>query len=348
MFGLPDAPRPPDLLRDHRQPRGAVRRPRDCIPDRGVAYSADAHYTHARMCRLLGVRGHAVAADAAGRMDLDALADAARRRQRRDRGRDRGNHRPGRGRPGRRGPGARPHARGPAPRRRGLRRLLHAARRRLGRGGLAAPWRAIAGVDSVVVDPHKHGLQPYGCGAVLFRDPSVGRFYPHDSPYTYFTSDELHLGEISLECSPGRGGRGRAVADAAALPAAAGRAGRSAAAGPPGRAALGRLSRRLGAARPVPAPGAGHRLLLPGRPGPEPVRDRPRERADAGRRHGRPGSTRCSSAPSAWRPDAFARRHPGIEPDRGGARILRSVLMKPEAEGYIRELHARVEQLAGG
>ena len=56
-------------------------------------------------------------------------------------------------------------------------------------------------VDSLVIDPHKHGLQPYGCGCVLFRDPSVGRFYKHDSPYTYFSSDELHLGEISLECS---------------------------------------------------------------------------------------------------------------------------------------------------
>ncbi|MFO7802961.1 MAG: aminotransferase class I/II-fold pyridoxal phosphate-dependent enzyme, partial [Desulfovermiculus sp.] len=56
-------------------------------------------------------------------------------------------------------------------------------------------------VDSMVIDPHKHGLQPYGCGCVLFRDPSVGRFYKHDSPYTYFSSAELHLGEISLECS---------------------------------------------------------------------------------------------------------------------------------------------------
>jgi tyrosine decarboxylase / aspartate 1-decarboxylase len=55
--------------------------------------------------------------------------------------------------------------------------------------------------DSIVIDPHKHGLQPYGCGCVLFGDPSVGRFYKHDSPYTYFTSGELHLGEISLECS---------------------------------------------------------------------------------------------------------------------------------------------------
>jgi glutamate/tyrosine decarboxylase-like PLP-dependent enzyme len=74
----------------------------------------------------------------------------------------------------------------------------------------AAAFRAIAASDSVVVDPHKHGLQPYGCGSVLFRDPSVGRFYKHDSPYTYFTSNELHLGEISLECS-------RAGAAAAAL-----------------------------------------------------------------------------------------------------------------------------------
>ena len=56
-------------------------------------------------------------------------------------------------------------------------------------------------VDSIVVDPHKHGLQPYGCGCVIFRDPSVGTFYKHDSPYTYFSSSELHLGEISLECS---------------------------------------------------------------------------------------------------------------------------------------------------
>jgi len=60
---------------------------------------------------------------------------------------------------------------------------------------------AISQADSIVVDPHKHGLQPFGCGCVLFRDPAVGRFYKHDSPYTYFTSKELHLGEISLECS---------------------------------------------------------------------------------------------------------------------------------------------------
>ena len=65
-------------------------------------------------------------------------------------------------------------------------------------------------VDSIVIDPHKHGLQPYGCGCVVFKDPEVGRFYKHDSPYTYFSSEELHLGEISLECS-------RAGASAVAL-----------------------------------------------------------------------------------------------------------------------------------
>jgi len=74
----------------------------------------------------------------------------------------------------------------------------------------ARAFGRMAEADSIVVDPHKHGLQPYGCGCVLFRDPAMGRFYKHDSPYTYFTSSELHLGEISLECS-------RAGASAVAL-----------------------------------------------------------------------------------------------------------------------------------
>jgi glutamate/tyrosine decarboxylase-like PLP-dependent enzyme len=65
-------------------------------------------------------------------------------------------------------------------------------------------------VDSLVVDPHKHGLQPYGCGCIVFKDPAIGALYKHDSPYTYFSSADLHLGEISLECS-------RAGASAVAL-----------------------------------------------------------------------------------------------------------------------------------
>ncbi len=72
------------------------------------------------------------------------------------------------------------------------------------------PFLSIKECDSIVIDPHKHGLQPYGCGCVLFKDIKVGKFYKHESPYTYFTSNDLHLGEISLECS-------RAGASAAAL-----------------------------------------------------------------------------------------------------------------------------------
>jgi tyrosine decarboxylase/aspartate 1-decarboxylase len=73
-----------------------------------------------------------------------------------------------------------------------------------------AAFDSIPHADSIVIDPHKHGLQPYGCGCILFRDPAVGRLYKHASPYTYFSSKDLHLGEISLECS-------RAGASAVAL-----------------------------------------------------------------------------------------------------------------------------------
>ncbi|MBV9742704.1 MAG: aspartate aminotransferase family protein [Acidobacteriia bacterium] len=64
-----------------------------------------------------------------------------------------------------------------------------------------ASFDCIPLADSIVIDPHKHGLQPYGCGCVVFRDSAVGSLYKHDSPATYFSSRELHLGEISLECS---------------------------------------------------------------------------------------------------------------------------------------------------
>src|SRR5262245_8158726 len=184
---------------------------RELRPDRGVAYSADAHYTHGRMCGLLGVTGTAVAADAAGRIDLHALDDLLAG----------GTIGTVVATAGTTGLGAIDpvHKVLAIARKHGVRVHVDAAYGGFftllaggeGRAGLdAAPWRAIADCDSVVVDPHKHGLQPYGCGAVLFADPGVGRFYAHDSPYTYFTSDELHLGEISLECS-------RAGAAAAAL-----------------------------------------------------------------------------------------------------------------------------------
>lgn len=174
---------------------------RESHPGRAIAYSADAHYTHARMCAVLGVRGMPIPTDAAGRMDLHALQQVLR------------DEHVGTvvATLGTTGLGALD----PLPQ---ILELTGAAGVRVhvdtayggfftliadddSDGVASGPFAAIARADSVVVDPHKHGLQPYGCGAVLFADPAVQRFYRHDSPYTYFSSEELHLGEISLECS---------------------------------------------------------------------------------------------------------------------------------------------------
>jgi glutamate/tyrosine decarboxylase-like PLP-dependent enzyme len=177
-------------------------------PGRQVLASAQAHYTHGRISQVLGLDFRSVPVDSRGRMDMaalermvkenhvgtvvatlgttgvgsvDPLADILALRE---------QH------------GFRVHVDAAYG---GYYRLID------GLGDNASPaFNCIDGADSIVVDPHKHGLQPYGCGCVLFRDPGVGAIYKHDSPYTYFSSDELHLGEISLECS-------RAGASAVAL-----------------------------------------------------------------------------------------------------------------------------------
>ena len=63
----------------------------------------------------------------------------------------------------------------------------------------AAAFARIGEADSIVIDPHKHGLQPYGCGCILFRDPAVGRLYKHASPYTYFSSKNHLIAEVYLD-----------------------------------------------------------------------------------------------------------------------------------------------------
>jgi tyrosine decarboxylase / aspartate 1-decarboxylase len=116
-------------------------------------------------------------------------------------------------------------------------------------------YAAISQADSIVIDPHKHGLQPYGCGCVLFRDRGVGRFYKHDSPYTYFTSKDLHLGEISLECSRAGAAAVALWATQRLLPLKPG--GEFALGLAAGRAAALELDRRLRAHRRFMAPTAG-------------------------------------------------------------------------------------------
>lgn len=172
---------------------------RHAKPEGLVLASSQAHYTHSRMCEVLGMPFKSVAVDALGRMDMDALEDILKREKVATVVVTLGNTALGAVDP--------LHEVLKLRDKYGFRVHVDAAY-----GGyftlvdnLAPPARAAydatAQADSIVVDPHKHGLQPYGCGCVLFRDPSVGRFYKHDSPYTYFTSAELHLGEISLECS---------------------------------------------------------------------------------------------------------------------------------------------------
>ncbi len=324
---------------------------RELHPGHGIAYSAEAHYTHGRMCGVLGVPGTAVPTDGRGRLDVAALEALL------------AGGRIGTvvATAGTTGLGAIDpvHEVLAVARRHGVRVHVDAAyggfftllAGRPDRAGLdPAPWQAIASADSVVVDPHKHGLQPYGCGAVLFRDPAVGRFYRHDSPYTYFTSDELHLGEISLECS-------RAGAAAAALWLTFRLL-------PPRRGATDGLGEVLAAGRRAALDwalllGGSQRLELYQPPELDIVCYFPvtaprglaaidaasaRMLADGMNDKEHPVFLSTLTVPA----DAFGRRHPDVPADAGQARILRSVLMKPEAETYVAELHARVEELASG
>jgi glutamate/tyrosine decarboxylase-like PLP-dependent enzyme len=321
---------------------------RELHPGLGIAYSEEAHYTHARMCRVLGIDGVQVRVDGAGRLDLGALDDLL------------AGGRIGTvvATAGTTGLGAIDpvHEVLAIARRHGVRVHVDAAYGGFftllagagGRAGLAAaPWQAIAGCDSVVVDPHKHGLQPYGCGAVLFADPDVGRLYLHDSPYTYFTSDELHLGEISLECS-------RAGAAAAALWLTFRLL-------PPAPAGLGRVlaACRLAALDWSDLIESSSLLELYQRPELDIVCYFP-----ATQPHSLAAIDRASAqllADGMSDPDdpvflstlrapasGFARRHRDVAADLDGARILRSVLMKPEARSHVAALHARVERLAAG
>ena len=178
------------------------------FPGKKIVASQQAHYTHQRLCGVLGIAFEAIPCDSKGRMNMKALEKALANGDIGTVVATIGTTATGSVDP--------------------LQKILELRERYPFRihadaayGGYfilsdnlysetKAAYDCLGTADSIVIDPHKHGLQPYGCGCVLFRDASVGRFYKHDSPYTYFTSRELHLGEISLECS-------RAGASAVAL-----------------------------------------------------------------------------------------------------------------------------------
>lgn len=317
---------------------------RESHPGRAIAYSSDAHYTHARMCAVLGVPGVAIATDARGRMDLDALERALAA----------GTIGTVVATLGTTGLGALD----PLPQILGLARA-HGARVHVDTayGGFFAliaddsadgvagtPYSAIRHADSVVVDPHKHGLQPYGCGAVLFADPSVGRFYVHDSPYTYFSSDELHLGEISLECS-------RAGAAAAALwltlqvlpltDAGLGQALRASRRGALEWTALLESSDALAAFQ---RPELDIVTYLPRRASMSEL-----DRATAALFHDAAQlepERQVHLATYVVTAESLAVRGHRLDHDAARARILRSTVMKPESAAAIGAVHATLEDLA--
>jgi glutamate/tyrosine decarboxylase-like PLP-dependent enzyme len=305
---------------------------RELHPDKGIAYGANAHYTHGRMCQVLRMPARAVSATPTGRIDLDALDAACAT----------GEIGTVVLTGGTTGLGAvDPIDEALALRdRHGVRIHVDAAY-----GGFftllddaPAGLRAIGAADSIVIDPHKHGLQPYGCGAVLFADPGVGRLYAHDSPYTYFTSDELHLGEISLECS-------RAGAAAAALWLTLRAVPLKPIVTAARRAALA-FAQRLRESELL-------RLYL--EPELDIVTYLPRAEAlsevDAAAAEMLRAGMDDPDDPvflSTLRIDArdFAALHPEIERDVDGVRVLRSVLMKPEHEDAVAWLASRTEALA--
>jgi glutamate/tyrosine decarboxylase-like PLP-dependent enzyme len=180
---------------------------RELHPELPIVFSGDAHYTHKRMCALLRAGAVEIPATPRGHLDLAAL-DALLAKQK---------------------VGTVVVTLGTTPL--GATDPLPAVLERRARHGfrvhvdmayggyyrllaqrdpVLSAFLATGDADSIVVDPHKHGLQPYGCGCVLFRDGGVARLYAHASPYTYFSSPEHHPGETTLECS-------RAGAAAAAL-----------------------------------------------------------------------------------------------------------------------------------
>jgi len=315
---------------------------REQRPGAAIAASESAHYTHARMAKLLRVPFVPIETDASGRLDP---VDLERKMHARDIGvvvATLGTTAIGALdpvddiHPITAAHGAWLHVDAAYG---GFHRLLADDS---ADGVRSGPFLAASLADSFVVDPHKHGLQPYGCGSIVYRDPSVAVHYLHDSPYTYFTTNERHLGEISLECS-------RSGAAAAALwltlrcfPLET----------HDGLGALLRCSRRaaLGFANLVRRT---PELLLVCEPELDIVVFAPRPRRLTASAMSRLSEAVFHSTmndeddpiflsklrvDSAW----LHARHPVLEADEPSAIVLRSCLMKPGHERVVSSLHERI------
>ncbi len=308
-------------------------------PGKKILASDQAHYTHSRISSVLGLPFAAVPTDNRGRMDMRALATMLRA----------GDVGCVVATAGTTGTGSVD----PLPE---ILRLREQHRFRLhvdaAYGGyfslasnLAPEARAsfdlISKADSIVIDPHKHGLQPYGCGCVLFRDEGLGALYKHESPFTYFTSSELHLGEISLECSRPGAAAVALWATMRLLPLV-----------PDGEFAAMLENCREAAASLHQQLAHDPRWLVPFAPELDIVVWAPRERSasqvsalsqrifDAAARHGL--HLALTRLPARF----FSRAPAAFEPDRDTVLCLRSVLMKPEHLAWLPRLWELLSQAA--
>ena len=321
---------------------------RETHPDQQIAFSADAHYTHGRMCSVLQAKTKVLPTDSLGRLRLDALDEALQT----------GTIGTVVLTAGTTGFGSvDPIAEAIALcREQGARVHIDAAYggffTLLAQSGApafeefpAASFRAIAEADSVAIDPHKHGLQPYGCGCILFQDASAGRVYQHDSPYTYFTSDELHLGEISLECSRAGAAAGALWCTLRALPLRP-----NDGLGPVLQACF-RAARTwadlLAASEPFvlyapPETDIVAYFPTPAEPTLSSISAASQQLFDAAMHASAPLFLSLYRVPAK----KLTARFPHLHADQDEAAILRSVLMKPEHETYIPEIHERLTALA--
>jgi glutamate/tyrosine decarboxylase-like PLP-dependent enzyme len=179
---------------------------------------------------------------------------------------------------------------------------------------------------------------------VLFADPAVGRVYQHESPFTYFTSSELHLGEISLECSRAGAAAAGLWLTLQALPLSADEGlGAVLAAGRRAALAWAQRLRESDVLELHVEPELDILTYLPRAASLSAVDAATQAVLQAGMDD--PDDPVFLSVVRLGR-DVLVERHPDLQPDADGARVLRSVLMKPEHEHAVDWLHGRVEDLA--
>lgn len=319
-------------------------------PRLGLAFSEQTHYSHARSARVLGLEPVPIRCDPQGRMDLAELAAALRT-----------------GRVGTvvvtlgtTGVGAVDP----------LHEVLDLASEYgvwvhvdaayggyfvlLSRSASAAtrqllpdplPWSALRRADSVVVDPHKHGLQPYGCGSVLYREDTVlEHLLDYDAPYLDHGSDDFAPSIAALEGS-------RPGAAAAALwatlrlfpPVPDGAFAAQLAASRRAAKSWESLLARSSVFRAYQPSELDIVTYFDGRAGrTSQVTASTRRVVQTGTKAPSPVYVAALRVPASW----FAVRQPDIEVDTEDVEILRSALIKPVHEAWVEKLVAGLEELA--